>query len=226
MSVIFKFQFSNEPECRAVLISGIGSTFCQGVDLTVLTYDSADRQRRSAENLAGSIKKLATFMLSYPKILLAGVNGVARGIGVTLLPFFDVVFASDKATFATDYARLGQIPECFASHSLVAGHLALNEILLFGKTATASEAVRYGLVSSVVWPDKFLEEIVPRVEALQIMSASGLNLVKTNMKQSLKKSVTSSVMEEETKLLIQNWTCPTFAKNVRAHLKTNYFSFQ
>jgi enoyl-CoA hydratase/carnithine racemase len=60
---------------------------------------------------------------------------------------------------------------------------ALNEILLFGKTATATEAVRYGLVSSVVWPDKFLEEIVPRVETLEAMSAAGLTHVKTNMKQ-------------------------------------------
>ncbi len=196
------------------------------MDLTVLTYDSADRQRRSAENLAGSIKKLVTFLLSYPKILLAAVNGVARGVGVTLLPYFDVVFASDKATFSADYARLGQIPEGFASHSCIAGHLALNEILLFGKIATASEAVRYGLVSSVVWPDKFLEEIVPRVEMLETMSASGLNVVKTNMKQSLKKSVTLSVMEEETRMLVKNWTHPLFAKTVRAHLKTNRLAFQ
>ena len=193
---------------------------------TVLTYDSADRQRRSAENLANSIRKLVTFMLSYQKILLAAVNGVARGIGVTLLPYFDLVFASDKATFCADYSKLGQIPEGFASHSFVAGHLALNEILLFGKTATASEAVRYGLVSSVVWPDKFLEEIVPRVEMLETMSTSGLNAVKMNMKQSLRKSVNQSVMDEETKLLVKNWTHPLFAKTVRTHLKTNRLSFQ
>jgi hypothetical protein len=53
-------QLSNERECRAVLVTGLGPTFCQGVDLTVLTYDSADRQRRAAEHLAGAIKKLVT----------------------------------------------------------------------------------------------------------------------------------------------------------------------
>jgi len=63
----------------------------QVVDLTVLTYDSTERQRRSAENLAGGIKKLVTCLLSYPKILIAAVNGVARGAGVTLLPYFDLV---------------------------------------------------------------------------------------------------------------------------------------
>jgi hypothetical protein len=58
------------------------------------------------------------------------VNGVARGCGVTLLPYFDVVFASDKATFSADYARLGQIPEGFASHSFTsAGHLVHNVMI-------------------------------------------------------------------------------------------------
>ena len=221
------FQLANEPLCRAVLVTGLGSTFCQGVDLTVLTYDPADRQRRSAENLASAIRRLATFLLSYPKILLAGVNGVARGFGVTILPFFDVVFSSDKATFSADYAKLGQIPECFASHTLAAsGHLAINEILLFGKTATASEAVNLGLTTSVVWPDKFLEEIVPRVEMLEMMSSSGLGVVKQNMKSRLRTRVNAAVMEEETRQLVANWTQPAFAKTVRAHLKTNRLDFQ
>lgn len=217
-------QLGNEAECRAVLVTGIGHTFCQGIDLTVLTYDSADRQRRSAEHLAGAVKRLVAFLISYPKILIAAVNGVARGAGVTLLPYFDMVFASDKATFSADYSKLGQIPECFPSYSLPSGHLAINELFLFCKTATASEAVRYGLVSTVVWPDKFLEEIVPRVEMLE--SIPGLRSVKMNMKQFLKKSVSPSVMEEETKTLIQNWSQSTFAKNTRAYLKQNRLLFQ
>jgi hypothetical protein len=53
------------------------------------------------------LKSLALFN----KPLVAGVHGAAVGLGVTMLPFFDMVFASDKATFYTPYAKLGQVPE-------------------------------------------------------------------------------------------------------------------
>lgn len=53
------------------------------------------------------MKSLALFS----KPLVAGVHGAAVGLGVTILPFFDMVFASDKATFYTPYAKIGQIPE-------------------------------------------------------------------------------------------------------------------
>lgn len=53
------------------------------------------------------VKSLALFS----KPLVAGVHGAAVGLGVTILPFFDMVFASDKATFYTPYAKIGQIPE-------------------------------------------------------------------------------------------------------------------
>jgi hypothetical protein len=59
-----------------------------------------------------------------------------------------------------------------------------------------------------------------------MMSASGLSVVKMNMKSRLRRMVNPAVMDEETKQLVANWTHPMFAKTVRAHLKANRLDFQ
>lgn len=55
-----------------------------------------------------------TALAKFPKTLCAAVDGSCVGIGVTVLPLFDVVLASERATFETPYARAGQLPEAAA----------------------------------------------------------------------------------------------------------------
>ena len=195
-----------------------------GVDLSILTYDATEKQRKSAETLANSIKRLVKYFLTYPKVLVAAVNGHANGLGVTLLSYCDIIFASDKATFSLEtYAKLGQIPEAFASHVFPSNNRAtINEMLLLGTRITAEEAKKLGLVSSVIWPDKFLESIVPRMEMFEQLSLNGLQTLKSYMKHRL----SSNILDEETKELIKNWTSTQFAKKVRHYIKLNSLSFQ
>ena len=144
-----------------------------------------------------------------------------------MLPYFDIVYASDKAILRTDYPNLAQIPEAFASVTFGCTSAApLAEAILLGRSITATEANKCGLVSSVIWPDKFLEEIVPRLEALEDVNVSGLQMTKALLKDRLRRQV-NEVMEDETKKLVACWTAPDFAKNTRQYLKSpNRFLFQ
>ncbi len=56
-------------------------------------------------------------LLSFPKPIVAAVNGAAIGLGVALLPLCDIVYASDKATFSCPYSRLAQTPEGCATQT-------------------------------------------------------------------------------------------------------------
>ena len=216
-------QVEDDSECRAVLLTGIGGTFCQGADLTTLTHEvSSDKQRRAAEALAHGIKKLVKQLLSSTKVLVAAVNGKAVGLGVALLPYFDIVYASDKAEFSTDYVRLGQMPDGFAAHTPLGN---CHEMLFFCHTMTPTMAQNSGLVTSVIWPSQFLEEIVPKVESLGFMDITGLRLMKTSLKSTLKKNI-MPVMEEETSALISQWGSTEFAKKARHYLKSSHLMFQ
>ena len=194
------------------------------MDLSILAYEATEKQRKSAETMANSIKRLVKYILSYPKILVAAVNGHAKGLGVMLLSYFDIVYASDKATFSVEtYAKLGQIPEAFPSQRFLSNiHSNLNEMLLLGKEITATEAKEYGLVSSVIWPDRFLENIVPRLELLEHMPSFGLRLVQSYTKQ----RISAMLFDDETKELIKNWTSSHFARNVRDYIKQHHLNFQ
>jgi len=204
-------------------LTGIGETFCQGVDLSTLTHDgSADKQKRAAESLANGIKKLVRKLLTSTKILVVAVNGKANGLGVSLLPYFDIVYANDKAEFSMDYSRIGQIPDGFASQTVLAN---LPEMLFGLQTMTASMAHTTGLVNNVIWPSKFLENIVPKMETLDFMNATGLRLVKQSLKKTMRAKV-FGVMEEETNTLIATWSSTEFAKSIRHYLKSSHLVFQ
>jgi len=208
---------------RGVLLTGIGETFCQGIDLTVLTHEgSADKQKRAAELLANGVKKLVRQLLNFPKILVVAVNGKANGLGVSILPYFDIVYANDKAEFSMDYSRIGQIPDGFASQTSLANS---PELLLGLQTMTASMAQAAGFVNNVIWPSKFLETIVPKMESLDFMNVTGLRLVKQSLKKTMRAKVLA-VLEEETNILIATWSSIEFAKLIRNYLKSSHLVFQ
>ena len=90
---------------KGVIVTGVGNIFCQGVDLNFLCNDNQDRRRNNAAQMAAAIERLVISLSNYPKLLVAAVNGAATGLGVTILPLFDIVYANDKATFNTFFTR-------------------------------------------------------------------------------------------------------------------------
>ena len=55
--------------------------------------------------MSAAVERLVLALTNFPKLLVAAVNGVTAGLGVTMLPLFDIVYANDKATFSTFFSR-------------------------------------------------------------------------------------------------------------------------
>jgi enoyl-CoA hydratase/carnithine racemase len=91
-----------------------------------------------------------------PKPLIAAADGVAIGIGVTLLMHCDLAFASTRSTFQTPFVNLGAVPE--AASSLIAprlmGHARAFELLVMGAIFSAERAREAGLINHVYAPEE------------------------------------------------------------------------
>jgi enoyl-CoA hydratase/carnithine racemase len=97
------------------------------------------------------VVKLLRALIKFQKPLLAGVKGVAIGIGTTLLMHCDAVVAGKSARFALPFTRLGLVPEAASSVllPLIAGRTRASWLMLSGEQFGADEAKEIGLVNRV-----------------------------------------------------------------------------
>ncbi|XP_034185914.2 uncharacterized protein LOC117606948 [Osmia lignaria lignaria] len=208
-----------DDDCRVVLLTSTGSSFCEGLELSTLLHANKEERRIRAEEVADAVKDFIKTLASFNKPIVAGVQGSAVGLGVTMLPLFDLVIASDKATFSTPYGKLGQIAEGAAVYTLshILGSAITSELLLGGRTLTASEALRAGLVTRVLWPDRFQVELLPTLKAMSEQSSQSMEATKTLLRHSLRKKL-DAALESETYLLIQHWCSIECQNAIKAYI--------
>ena len=130
---------------RCVIFAGSPGAFCAGSDIS-------DFQKRAEGGLKPVTVDFLHALVRNPKPLLAAVDGLAVGIGTTMLLHSDYVVAASSATFATPFTKLGLIPE--AASSLLGpmrmGHARAFALLVMGRSMTAEEAKAAGLVNAIV----------------------------------------------------------------------------
>ncbi|XP_076352657.1 chromodomain Y-like protein [Tachypleus tridentatus] len=195
-----------DPSCKVLLLNSYGSIFCSGLDLSVLI---GLHKKQIAEELAIGVKELLQTLASFPKPLVAAVNGLAVGLGVTLLTYCDVVFASDKAVFFMPYCKLGYVPEGAATLTLpqVVGSTVAADMLIRGCRATALQAQSFGLVSEVIWPTRLMEEAVPRVQAIAANHSQVMEATKAMMRCHLWEKL-EITLDYEASILPKQWLTP------------------
>jgi len=130
---------------RCLIFAGGPGAFCAGSDI-------ADFQKRAEGGLNPITVDFLHALVRNPKPLLAAVDGLAIGIGTTMLLHSDYVVASSNASFATPFTKLGLIPE--AASSLLGpmrmGYARAFALLVMGRSMSARDAKAAGFVNAVV----------------------------------------------------------------------------
>jgi enoyl-CoA hydratase/carnithine racemase len=128
-----------EREAAAFLITGAGSAFCAGMDMTQFGGDDANRGR-----IVATSTRLFRALALCPAPVVAFVNGPALAGGFALALFCDVRVASPTATFGFPEVARG-IPASLAAASAALAPGVARELCLSGRIVQADEAVRTGI---------------------------------------------------------------------------------
>lgn len=181
------------PEVRAVLITGAGRAFCAGADLAVTPVDAdigplLDRYYRPVIEGLRALRKP----------VVAGVNGVAAGAGLSLAVACDLRIASSAAKFALGFTGIGLVMDAGCSYFLprLIGIGRTLELALSNRRVEAAEALRIGLVEREL-PEAGFEEAVWQ-STVEIANGPTLafSLVKQELQASLENDLSGQLQVE------------------------------
>lgn len=136
-----------DDEVRCILFLGTTGAFSAGNDIA----DFAQIAMSGGERNSMAVFEFLQRIIISKKPMVAGVDGLAIGVGTTMLLHCDHVICSSTSTFSTPFVDLGLVPE--AGSSLLAprlmGHHRAFEMLAMGKKFSAADAIRAGFVNAV-----------------------------------------------------------------------------
>ncbi|MBZ4559218.1 enoyl-CoA hydratase/isomerase family protein [Mycobacterium avium subsp. hominissuis] len=187
---------------RAVVLTGAGRGFCAGIDMrdfgpSMVGADAPALERmRFQERMAA----LAEAVWALPQPVIAAVNGPCVGAGLALCLAADIRICSAAATFANAAILLGLSgAEMGMSYHLprIVGTGVAADWMLTGRTVSAAEADRRGLVSEVVEPDRLAERAVELARLIAGHAPLGAQLTKRALQVNTDAASLASAMELE-----------------------------
>jgi 2-(1,2-epoxy-1,2-dihydrophenyl)acetyl-CoA isomerase len=163
---------------RAVVLTGAGRGFCSGADLR---GGAGERDFRRV--LTTEYNPLVRAIRDLPKPVIAAVNGVAAGAGVSLALACDLVYAAEEARFIQAFVRIGLVPDSGSTRTLVRalGRHRAAQLIFSGDPLSAAEARDAGLVAAVVPADQLAATVREAAAGLAAAPTRALALAKRLM---------------------------------------------
>lgn len=177
---------------RAVVLTGAGRGFCAGADLAAISPDAPPAD--VGLMLRDRYNPIILGMRECPKPIVAAVNGVAAGAGMSLALAADIVLAARSATFVQAFSRIGLIPDAGSTFFLprCAGEVRARALAMLADRIDADAAERFGLVWKV-YPDEALGEAA---HALAAHLATQPTRAYALIKQALNASATNTLVAQ------------------------------
>src|SRR5215469_1618106 len=209
---------TEDPDVRAVLITGAGRGFSSGADLKASLADAGEGGRPDVySRLTKRYHPLIVGVREVPKPVVAAVHGAAAGIGASLAFACDLIVAAKSAYFLLAFVNIGLVPDGGSSLLVPTrvGFTRAAEMSLLGERVSAGQAVEWGLINRV-WPDG---EFAARAEELLTRLADGPTRAHAGIKRQLNNWLYQRMGEQlefEAKIQQEMGASGDFAEGVKA----------
>jgi len=182
---------------RSVVLTGAGGDFCSGGDVREMGQSGArtpEQQRVDMTRYGDLVQTLA----SLDKPVIAAVDGVAFGAGLSLVLLSDIVLVSERVRMALVFHRIGLVPDVGAWYTLprIVGLQRAKELIYSAREFGADEAVRMNIALEVVPSQRLLPRALQMAHSFESASATALSLSKQALQASLQSDL-ASMLERE-----------------------------
>ena len=189
-------DFSQNPEIRAIMLTGQGKAFCAGQDLQEAVEDNDISITRAVEE---HYNPLVTRIRNIEKPILAAVNGVAAGAGANIALACDVVVATASASFIQAFSKIGLVPDSGGTFTLprLIGFQKASAIMMLGDKVSAVDAEKMGMIYQVYEDESFVEKSEALGFKLAKMPTKGLAYTKYLLNQSMSNNLKEQLEQEK-----------------------------
>lgn len=183
---------------RSVILIGAGKGFCPGQDLDNAREMGKGDQPGYGEHIRRNYNPLILAMTRLPKPIIAAINGVAAGSGMSLAMACDWRIASDKASFLQAFVNIGLVPDSGSTWFLprLIGRQRAVDLMLSGRKVSAAEALEWGLVNQVVPPERLLEEATKVATRYAAAATFAIGHIKHNLDYAQSRSLEETLAVE------------------------------
>lgn len=175
-----------DPNVRAILITGAGRGFCAGQDLGDRDPTKLDGPPDLGETIEKFYNPLIRLIHAIPKPIVCAVNGVAAGAGANIALACDIVLAGKSAKFIQAFCRLGLVPDSGGTWILprLIGDARARGLMMTGEAISAEKAQEWGMIWKAVDDDELMNEAQELLAGFAKAPTFGLGLMKQTLNAS------------------------------------------
>lgn len=198
MEIVQAIREANKtPTIRSIILTGEGKAFCTGQDLNDRSVQASNGGVDLGNTLQTEWNPLVNAIRDSKKIVIAAVNGVCAGAGISVAIACDLIVSRPGVKFMGAFSKLGLAPDAGSTYifSRALGYQKTMEFFLMGNALTSEELLAAGLINQI--GEDAQKSALVYAEAINKLSPLSCEMIKKNIKASLDSTFSES-MERET----------------------------
>ncbi len=184
---------TDDQNVRCIVVTGNGRAFCSGQDL-----QGVEKGLDHGEMLRSAYNPMVKGIVSSNKPVIAAVNGVAAGAGMSLALACDFRLAHENASFIEAFVHVGLVPDSGSTYFLprLLGHAKALELAMLGDKVSAPHAKELGLVTEIFSQEKWEQGVTQFANRLASLPPKATALIKESFAKSWESNL-DEVLEME-----------------------------